>query len=304
MGSLLLSVNSYLIKGASRSLLVDTTVDYPSCRDLFLSHLKELSVDIASTDIFITHFHIDHSGMVSELAAGKSKIFSSQKEAFSGNKRPWDQMMEDTLIYGYPDSELRKLKERITRPIWHVDNTIKYSILNEGDELAIGEYIFKCLETPGHSAGHMCLYEPNKKILIAGDHILPTISPVISVWANEVDALGVYFNSLNKTAQLNMETVWPGHGDIFTGCNERIAQITGQLESRLVETLNLLKQRAQTAYELASQVTWNITVRWEVLDSFNKLLALGEVLAILKHLEGKKLVRSFNDNGKIKYCSE
>ncbi|MCX6006187.1 MAG: MBL fold metallo-hydrolase, partial [Chloroflexi bacterium] len=149
---------------------------------------------------------------------------------------------------------------------------------------------------------HMCLYEPNKKVLIAGDHILPTISPIISVWANEVDALGAYFDSLNKTAQLNMETVWPGHGEVFTGCNKRISQITSQLETRLAEVLNLLKQREQTAYELASQVNWNITGSWEILDSFNKLLALGEAMAILKHLERKKLVRSLEIKGKIVYC--
>jgi glyoxylase-like metal-dependent hydrolase (beta-lactamase superfamily II) len=281
---------------------VDTTVNYPSCKDIFLAHLKELGVDLALTDIFITHFHIDHSGMVPVLAAGKSKIFAGYKEATSGNNVHWDKAMQDTLMYGYPIAELQKLRKRIPRPIWDRDNTIKYATLNDGDELAVGEYIFRCLETPGHSAGHMCLYEPNNKVLIAGDHILPTISPIISVWANEVDALGAYFDSLNKTAQLNMETVWPGHGEVFTGCNKRISQITSQLETRLAEILNLLKQREQTAYELASQVNWNITGSWEILDSFNKLLALGEAMAILKHLQGKKLVRSFNDNGKIKYC--
>lgn len=297
-------MNSYVIKGKGRSLIVDTTVNFPPCGDMFLAHLKELNIDLNSADVFITHFHIDHSGMVPELAGKISKVFSSRKEASPGIKVPWDQAMENTLMYGYPDSELLKLRQKLTRPIWHVDTSIKYAILNEDDELAIGEYTFKCLETPGHSAGHMCLYEPNKKVLIAGDHILPTISPVISVWADEVDALGAYFNSLNKTAALNMETVWPGHGDVFTGCNTRIAEIASQEEIRVAEILDLLQQRKQTAYELASQINWNITGKWEVLDSFNKLLALGEAMAMLKHLERKKMVRSFNDNGKIMYCSE
>ncbi|MCX6007295.1 MAG: MBL fold metallo-hydrolase, partial [Chloroflexi bacterium] len=91
MGSMLLSINSYLIKGKDRSLIVDTTVNYPPCNDMFLAHFKEVGIDVNSTDAFITHFHIDHSGMVPVLAAGKSKIFAGYKEATSDNNVHWDQ---------------------------------------------------------------------------------------------------------------------------------------------------------------------------------------------------------------------
>ena len=92
----------------------------------------------------------------------------------------------------------------------------------EGDTFSIGDYRFTCVETPGHSFGHMCLYDPGKKYLIAGDHILGDITPNIQCWFDDWDPLKTYFASLDKTYKLDVKLVLPGHRAIFSDCRRRI----------------------------------------------------------------------------------
>ena len=66
---------------------------------------------------------------------------------------------------------------------------IDFTIVKDGDMIDIGDFHFRCVATPGHSPGHTSLYEANKKILVAGDHILFDITPNITYWVEMEDAL-------------------------------------------------------------------------------------------------------------------
>ena len=71
--------------------------------------------------------------------------------------------------------------------------------LHDGETITTGLFTFKVIWTPGHSSGHICLYEPEKKIFLSGDHILPTITPNVSVHPQAIEnPLGRYFDSLNE----------------------------------------------------------------------------------------------------------
>jgi glyoxylase-like metal-dependent hydrolase (beta-lactamase superfamily II) len=97
---------------------------------------------------------------------------------------------------------------------------LKFSFLKDGDAINVGNYTFQCVETPGHTTGHMCLYESSKKILISGDHILNVTTPNISLLDYRQNLLGEYVSSLDKVYKLYVELVLPGHGDVFRGCKK------------------------------------------------------------------------------------
>ena len=65
-------LNSYLIRGKERSLIIDTGFNRPECREAMMSALDELHVDFDSTDIFLTHLHADHSGQIFSLKTDKN----------------------------------------------------------------------------------------------------------------------------------------------------------------------------------------------------------------------------------------
>ena len=57
-------LNSYLIRSDGRSLVIDTGFNRPECKEALMSGLKELNVDFDRTDLFLTHLHADHSGLL------------------------------------------------------------------------------------------------------------------------------------------------------------------------------------------------------------------------------------------------
>ncbi len=164
----------------------------------------------------------------------------------------------------------------------HIDLTP----LREGNWLGVGDYHFQCIETPGHSSGHMCLYEPARKVLIAGDHILNDITPNIT-WAPDFEnPLDQYFKSLNKVDALDVNLVLPGHRTINKDHHNRIKEIKKHHQRRLDEVILALKDGEQTAFHIASKLSWDIKYSsWESFPPGAKSFAVGEALAHIKYLE-------------------
>jgi glyoxylase-like metal-dependent hydrolase (beta-lactamase superfamily II) len=61
------ALNSYLVKGDGRYLLIDTGLNRKECKQALFSGLDELHVDLTKTDIFITHLHSDHMGLAGDV---------------------------------------------------------------------------------------------------------------------------------------------------------------------------------------------------------------------------------------------
>ena len=62
----------------------------------------------------------------------------------------------------------------------------------DGDAIEVGRYRFRVVETPGHTPGHLALYEPESRILFGGDHVLFVISPSIALFPDGADGLQAY----------------------------------------------------------------------------------------------------------------
>ncbi|NIN35358.1 MAG: MBL fold metallo-hydrolase, partial [Gammaproteobacteria bacterium] len=76
--------------------------------------------------------------------------------------------------------------------------------LRDREIISVDPFRLQVIWTPGHSPGHICLYEQTHKILFAGDHILPIITPNISLQPqSHSNPLGDFLNSLKKVKQLD-----------------------------------------------------------------------------------------------------
>jgi len=85
-GNPLKAINSYVIKTPDRNLMIVTGWNREKCRQAMQAGLRDLEVDLRKTDFFITHFHIDHVGLVSNLTAETSKIYFNQPDIDSIEK--------------------------------------------------------------------------------------------------------------------------------------------------------------------------------------------------------------------------
>ena len=286
------AVNSYIIKARGKSLIIDTGMNREECMSVLSSGLIELEVDLNKADFFITHLHADHLGLVSTMASDTSKIYFSQADADIINSEAWEEYSNFAGINGFPKDELQRAIQNHPGVKYSTKGYVDFHILKEGDAISIGDYLLKCIETPGHSPGHICLYEPNKKIFISGDHILSDITPNISLFSNDENPLKEYLISLDKVYNFDVRLVLPGHRAPFTNFKERIEELKRHHEVRANEVLSILEKGNEDAFHVASQMTWDMSYEsWELFPLLQKWFATGEAIAHLKYLEEEGKVR-------------
>ena len=287
------AVNSYLIKAQGQSLIIDTGQNREECMNVMSSGVKELGVDLRKADFFITHLHADHLGLVSSLATDTSTIYFNQPDAaIISSASRWERYSDFARINGFPEDEIQRVIKNHPGVKYTSRGRLDFYILKEGDTVSIGDYLFKCIETPGHTKGHMCLYEPSKKLFISGDHVLSDITPNISSHSDEEDPLNEYLKSLDKVYNLDVKLVLPGHRSTFDNFKERIQELKHHHQTRADEVISILEKGSKNACQVASQMTWDVTYEsWDLFPTTQKWFSFGEAFAHLKYLEGKGKIR-------------
>lgn len=298
------ALNSYVIKGPERNLIIDTGMNRKECSEVMLSALGELAVDLEKTDFFITHMHADHSGLLGTLASASSRVYCSGPDSeiilYTGS---WDDILKGAGRHGFPEGQLQSALEKHPGYKYSSRNPVKFSTVTDGQGIAMGDYHFRCVATPGHTVGHMCLYEPDKKLLVSGDHVLADITPNISLFTNtEGNPLRDYLASLDKVCRLEVDLVLPGHRRVINNLRERAGQLKRHHAERAEEIIAILKKGAADGYTVASQMTWDLDCpTWEQFPTPQKWFATGEAIAHLVYLENEGRAKSEIKKGIIEF---
>ncbi|MCI8285172.1 MAG: MBL fold metallo-hydrolase [Firmicutes bacterium] len=296
-------LNSYLIKGKDRNLIIDTGFNRPECREAVQSAFDELHISRDNTDIFITHLHADHSGQVFFLKNENNKAIAEPREAAVINRLHddtyWDHIYEEFRKAGL---KMEKDEAIATHPgvNWRPDDTVNFTHIQDGDILSIGDYNLRCIVTPGHSPGHTCLYDDEKQILFCGDMILGDITPNLCYELYLDDPLTDYVNSLNIIDKLPIKTIYVGHRNMLQDVYGRVASLRVHHTLRCREALDVLKRRGpQDSWDAAANMTWDISAKnWEAFPPSQKWFATGEADAHMIFLyHNGKVSMHYNDDG-------
>lgn len=203
--------------------------------------LKKLDVDPKKTDFFITHSHVDHIGLIFRLIHAGSVVYMNELETQLISKVTSGVLLSEigVLLHmsGFPENDPEKILPPYARRQYKSGNTLPFRFVEDKDIIERGEYRFTCVKTPGHSKGHVCLYEPDKRILVAGDHILGDITPGIQLRVDNENPLKEYLSSLDKVSALDIDVVLPGHRALFKNPKNRIEEIKDHHRQRNNEVL-------------------------------------------------------------------
>src|ERR1700754_1529690 len=114
-------------------------------------------------------------------------------------------------------------------------------LIDDGD-LTLGAPVgLRAVWTPGRTAGHLCFYDAQRRLLLAGDHVLPRISPNITLHPGQTpDPLGDFLASLTKVGELAVDEVLPAHEYRFAGLSARVAALHAHHATRLAEVSAIL----------------------------------------------------------------
>jgi glyoxylase-like metal-dependent hydrolase (beta-lactamase superfamily II) len=280
-------LNSYVIKGDRKSLIIDTGLNRTECLEAMRTGLETIGVDLEAADIFITHLHADHFGLVTKLATDTSQVYFSRPEKeLIESWEGFGAMIAYAGQNGFPEEELQAALDKHPGAKYGSEWIPEMKLLEDEDEICVGNYNFRCVATPGHTMGHICLYEADKKILVAGDHILIDITPNIQCWSDVQNPLKHYLRSLEKVYDLKIDLTLPGHRRLINNHQARIDELKRHHSDRLAEVLSILEKGAANAYQVASRMTWDIdSESWDAFPVAQKWFATGEAISHLRYLE-------------------
>lgn len=289
-GSPLKNTNAYLIKGKDRNLLIDTGFPQEACLRALNTGLSELSVTMAETDIFLTHLHSDHTGLVSAIAGKDTRIYMSDADSrligFPATQTGLDILIAEQKLSGFSDAHIRAFLSGPSHRLF-TGRMPDIQRLEDGAILSYGDRRLRAVLTPGHTPGHMCLYDAEDRIMFLGDHVLFDITPNIVTWRGFPDPLGAYVSSLLDISGYDVAIPLPGHRGVSGTLPDRIGAIIEHHGRRVKELADALDAYpGSTAYQLAGRLSWNIRFNgdWENFPLEQKYFAVGETKAHLEYL--------------------
>lgn len=291
-------INAYLIEGDDGYTLIDCGWGLPDVFETLEAALRDLGRRIADIRwVVATHFHTDHYGMAGTLAkrAGAKLImhpldwavidtrFRAIDVEFA-RRDAWLARNGFSMAGYASEDRVRRQARRFT--LKEPDRSVE-----DGDLLNIGNHRLRVVWTPGHTPGHVCLYDEERKNVFTGDHVLPQITPHIGYWTeSDPDPLGKFLASLKKVQALGAKTALPAHREPIADLPGRIEELFAhhlEREAQVVAALN----GALTGAEVAAKLPWRRNQnRFEELPATERSFALVETLAHLEHLRANGLV--------------
>jgi glyoxylase-like metal-dependent hydrolase (beta-lactamase superfamily II) len=304
-------MNSYLIEGSSGWLMIDTGWFQPAAYETWEASLQELNMDFTDIrTIVLTHSHPDHCGMAGKIRQRAPKIelichrweadlIESRYIKFSGPREDIAFLLEK---HGVPEADLQPLGSASMPILKMVAITLPDHVLYGGEIISTGVFNLEVIWTPGHSPGHICLYEPQNQLLFCGDHILPNITPNVGYHVLSGDnPLGDYLSSLHKLAHLSVDRAHPGHENSFSDLRGRIKSILEHHIQREAEIKNLIDHQVSNSYEISRRLTWSLNLPWEQFDPLQKRFAITETIAHLEHMRWEGKICKTLKNNHIRY---
>lgn len=281
------AINSYIILSKDRNLIIDSGFNTEECRNAFMEGINELGIDLNKTDLLITHLHSDHSGLAAALNKEGARIYAGKIDGkminemagqaywdkFEGYKKLFDLEKDNVSFDNHPGYK------------YCPKEPIEFISLDEGDSINIGDYYFEVVNIPGHTPGHIGLYEKNHKLFFCGDHILHKITPNIAFWGFEQDILSVYFNSLKKVHEYDIKHLFSAHRSTVANHKERIHELLNHHDARLKEIMGIIKNDKKSVRDTAASMHWELRYsNWEDFPNPQKWFASGEAMSHLEHL--------------------
>jgi glyoxylase-like metal-dependent hydrolase (beta-lactamase superfamily II) len=238
--------------------------------------------------LVVTHAHIDHFGLAGEVVRrGGGELWMHRRTdldlaKYADPDEAVDRrtiMLADHGLYG---PELTETSAGLLDWMPVMPSIGKPTrLLDGGETLSAGGRTWEVVHTPGHSPGHICLWNSDDRLLCSGDHVLQVVSPPVTFERGfDPDPMGSYLASLERVAALAPDLVLPGHGPPFRDGARRAAAIAAGKRRRLDQVRELVAQRPRTVTELTAELFRSVK-----LTGPQRHFAIAEILAYLAYHE-------------------
>jgi len=267
LGTTFPSVNIWLIPG-DEPTLIDAGYRLPGSFELLKKGLAENAYTISDIKkVLITHEHPDHVGLLPQilqesdasvwchkaLAPWLQDYRSQEKEAF-------DFFQIYLEAAGMPKLVLELItKEAIQRSLNIQVPDSRLHCFDTEDTLSIGDFNLEVLHTLGHCVTHYGFLDKEFQLFFGGDLLLqkapfPTVREDPDVAEKRYSGLPDFLQSLERLKSLNVNKVYPGHGDEITEIHPLIDRQVTRIHQRKDECLDWIKSGRKTVFDICQKM--------------------------------------------------
>jgi glyoxylase-like metal-dependent hydrolase (beta-lactamase superfamily II) len=286
--------NAWAIAGESGVVLIDTGMHQPGSLADLERALDDGGLSLEQVRlIVITHAHSDHWGQAGPIRrrSGCSVwIHPNRSHATFPLRQPeaaFERRLEMARQAGVGEAALARYAERLRESpgsgvaeAVDADRALVDGVVVESD---LGPWTV--YETPGHAPSHVCLFQPERRLLISGDHLLGRISLYFE-YGYSPDPVGEFLRSLEVIEPLGARLCLSGHGRTFTDIAGHIQGNRAHVAGNLATLLEAVSAQPGTAFELLRRVDG------QALSPAMVGRRLLETVCYLRHLEVRGDVRS------------
>jgi glyoxylase-like metal-dependent hydrolase (beta-lactamase superfamily II) len=235
--------------------------------------------------VVCTHSHTDHYGLAAPIieAAGcelwMHPAWQHVRLLADDPAAALEQRIEVARQSGVPAAALERYRERKDDEESGIE-----AIVEPDRELVAGVEVetdlgaWRVHETPGHAPSHVVLHQPERRLLISGDHLLGR-TVLFFDHGHSPDPVGEFMRSLNEVEPLEVGLVLAGHGRPFRDARAKIAESRRQVEELMGRVRAALEAGERTGFEIVAEI-----VGPENVNSPATAWALQIVLSCLDHL--------------------
>ncbi|HJQ47206.1 MAG TPA: MBL fold metallo-hydrolase [Amycolatopsis sp.] len=242
------------------------------------------------TGIVATHVHPDHhglSGRLRESSGAWIAMHPAERETLPQRRDLHEHADMRSAVRdwmrrcGASDTEIAELTTMFQGRGQAMEMPEPDVLLEDGDLAPLKGRRLRAVWTPGHTPGHLCLQEPDARLLLTGDHVLPRITPNIGLHPDSADApLASFLESLDRTAGYDDHDALPAHEYRFRGLAARSRQLREHHDKRCMEIISVVTEVGRpTPWEVAEQLSWSRP--WPEIGT----MRFGAVVETTAHLD-------------------
>jgi glyoxylase-like metal-dependent hydrolase (beta-lactamase superfamily II) len=281
-------VNAFAIASGSGVVLVDTGMYQPGALVQLERALDQAGLTLDHVRLVVcTHAHTDHYGLAAPiLRTAGCELWMHPNHghltsAAADPERMLERRIEVAAHSGVPLAALERYREaRKGEGIGVAEVVLPDRDLVTGVEVETDLGAWRVYETPGHAPSHVCLHQPDRKLILSGDHILGRVSLYYD-YGYTPDPAGEFLNSLDVVDELEVDLCLAGHGRPRRDFHALVAANRAAVHERIQRVQSAIEEGPHTPFEIVPKLLGEGVELTPMLVNW----ALAEVLCYLRHLE-------------------